>query len=74
MSEVLTEAKVAKFVKNGLPDGKASAILWAAAPKGFGLRLRKGGSASWVFTYRPKGAGPHEASRTVTIGKLAQSR
>jgi hypothetical protein len=35
----LTERKVAEFVKAGLPEGKASAILWSGVLKGFGLRL-----------------------------------
>ena len=42
--------------------------LWAAAPKGLGLRLRKGG-ASWIYVYRPKGVGRSAVSRTVTIGR-----
>ena len=49
MGELLTERKVAEFVKAGLPEGKASAILWSGAVNGFGLRLRKGGAASWIF-------------------------
>ena len=68
MSELLTERKVAEFVKAGLPEGKASAILWSSAVKGFGLRLRKGGAASWVLYFRPKGVGRSEAARTVTLG------
>jgi integrase len=67
-AEILTEAKVARFVKAGLPEGRTSDVLWAAAPKGLGLRLRKGG-ASWIYVYRPKGAGRSAVSRTVTIGR-----
>jgi integrase len=67
-AEALTEAKVGRFVKAGLPEGKTSAALWAASPKGLGLRLRKGG-ASWIFVYRPRGAGRSAAPRTVTIGR-----
>jgi Arm DNA-binding domain len=68
-AEILTEAKVARFVKVGLPEGKTSDVLWAAAPKGLGLRLRQGGAASWIYVYRPKGAGRSAVSRTVTIGR-----
>jgi integrase len=64
----LTERKVAEFVKAGLPEGKASAILWSSAVKGFGLRLRKGGAASWVLYFRPKGVGRSESARTITLG------
>jgi integrase len=68
MSEALTEAKVARFVKAGLAEGKTSTILWADAPKGFGLRLRMGGASSWIFVFRPRGVGRSEPSRTVTLG------
>jgi integrase len=69
MSENLTLARVAKFVRDGLPAGKSSAALWATAPKGLGLRLRLGGAAAWIFMYRPSGAGRGEPSRTVTLGR-----
>ena len=68
-AEILTEAKVLRFVRIGLPADKPSATLWAAAPKGLGLRLRQGGAASWIYVYRPKGAGRSAVSRTVTIGR-----
>ena len=68
-AEILTEAKVLRFVRIGLPTDKPSATLWAAAPKGLGLRLRQGGAASWIYVYRPKGAGRSAVSRTVTIGR-----
>jgi integrase len=68
-AEILTEAKVLRFMRAILPAGKTSAILWAAAPKGLGLRLRKSGAASWIYVYRPKGAGRSAVSRTVTIGR-----
>jgi integrase len=64
----LTAARVAKFIKDGLPEGKSSAMLWAASPKGLGLRLRKS-SASWIYAYRPRGSGRSAPSRTVTIGR-----
>jgi integrase len=65
---VLTERKVSEFIKAGLPEGKASAILWSGALKGFGLRLRKGGAASWILYFRPKGVGRSQSARTVTLG------
>jgi hypothetical protein len=66
--ETLTAPRIAKFIKDGLPEGKSSAVLWAASPKGLGLRLRKG-SASWIYSYRPRGSGRSASSRTVTIGR-----
>ena len=68
MAEILTEAKVARFVQDGVPEGKTSATLWATAPKGLGLRLRQGGAASWIYVYRPKGLGRSANSRHVTLG------
>jgi integrase len=50
-----------------VPEGKQQAIVWDAMP-GLGLRVRPS-SASWVFTYRPKGGGRAVPMRTVTIGK-----
>ena len=44
-------------------------MLWADAPKGLGVRLRSSGSASWVYVYRPRGAGRDQPSRTVTLGR-----
>ena len=68
-AETLTAAKIAKFIRDSLPEGKSSAVLWAAAPKGLGLRLRRGGAASWIYTDRPRGAGRAQSSRTVTLGR-----
>jgi integrase len=68
MSEALTEAKVARAVKAGVPAGKTQKIEWADAPKGFGLRIRRSGSAAWVYLFRPAGVGRKESSRTLTIG------
>ena len=66
--EALTEAGAKDFVEGGLPEGKSAANLWSSALKGFGLRLRKGGAASWVVYYRPSGVGRRESARTVTLG------
>jgi integrase len=65
----LTEAKIARAVKAGIPSGKTQAILWADAPKGLGLRIRGGGSASWIYVFRPQGVGRSEPSRKITLGR-----
>jgi integrase len=68
MAERLTKAKIEKFISAGVPAGKSEAVLWDSAVTGLGLRMRQKGSASWLFVYRPKGAGRSEPSRKVTIG------
>jgi integrase len=45
----LTAKNVAALV---LPDGKSEAIFYDTDLSGFGLRLRGGGSRTWVFTYK----------------------
>ena len=37
---------------NELPDGKSDHIFWDADIPGFGLRLREGGSRSFIFQYK----------------------
>lgn len=68
MSETLTKAKIERALAIGVPSGKASFMLWDANPVGLGLKLRQSGSASWIYTYRPKGSGRATAARTMTIG------
>ena len=68
MAELLTKAKIEKFILAGMPDGKTQAVLWDSAVTGLGLRLRSGGSASWMLTYRPRGAGRSETARKLTLG------
>jgi integrase len=68
MADVLTRAKIEKFVSGGVPAEKTQAVLWDGAVTGLGLRLRLGGAASWTFQYRPKGAGRAEPSRKLTLG------
>lgn len=65
----LTKTMVENAVAAGLPDGKAHMMLWDGARTGLGLKLRSTGAASWVYTYRPRGAGRGVASRTVTLGR-----
>jgi integrase len=66
MSEPLTEAKIARAVKAGVPEGKTQTILWAA-PR-YGLRIRRSGSPTWVYVFRPVGVGRNGSSRTLKIG------
>jgi integrase len=68
LAELLTKAKIEKFILAGMPDGKTQAVLWDSAVTGLGLRLRAGGSASWMLTYRPRGAGRSETARKLTLG------
>ena len=49
-----------------LPPGRSETIFFDDDMPGFGLRLRKGGSASWIAQYR---IGARQAR--VTLGKLA---
>jgi integrase len=42
-----------KLTENvSLPVGKDEAFFWDDAVSGFGLRLRKGGSRTWIFQYK----------------------
>jgi integrase len=59
----LTKTTVAKLA---LPPGKTEAIFFDDDMPGFGLRLRAGGSASWIAQYR---IGPKQSR--ATLGKLA---
>jgi integrase len=45
----LTQAAVARLT---LPPGKSDAIFFDSKVPGFGVRLRAGGSQSWVFQYK----------------------
>jgi integrase len=69
MAENLTEAKIKKFVSGGVPDGKSEDTLWDGRVTGLGLRLRLSGAASWIYLYRPNGAGRAEQSRKVKLGR-----
>jgi integrase len=68
LAELLMKAKIEKFILAGMPDGKTQAVLWDSAVTGLGLRLRSGGSASWMLAYRPRGAGRTETARKLTLG------
>ncbi|MEM9626895.1 MAG: tyrosine-type recombinase/integrase [Pseudomonadota bacterium] len=58
----LTRAAIAKL---RIPDGKSEFLVFDDDLAGFGLRLRAGGSASWIIQYR-LGA----RQRRMTIGRL----
>jgi len=64
---VITEASAAAFVKAGT-GGKARVVLRDGKQTGFALALTKGGSASWWYEYRLKGAGRAGGQKTYTIG------
>jgi integrase len=68
MRKRLTRTQIADVIAAGVPEGKGHLILWDTTI-GLGLRLRPGGSATWVYVYRPKGAARKQASRTLTIGR-----
>lgn len=60
MREKLTKTKVAELVKAGVPpkkDGtaKESHTFWDTTPH-LGLRVRRSGTATWVYVARPVGA------------------
>ena len=69
MAESLTKVKIEKFISRGVPDGKSQSALWDGMVTGLGLRLRLGGAASWMYAYRPRGAGRTEPSRKLTLGQ-----
>src|SRR6516165_5375234 len=56
----LTEAAISKIP----PQGKADVVFFDNDLPGFGLRIRAGGSRSWVFQYK---LGPKH--RRITLGK-----
>ena len=59
----LTKATIAKIK---IPAGKSELLVFDDDLPGFGLRLRAGGSASWIIQYRPK----IQKQRRMVIGKL----
>jgi hypothetical protein len=66
-AQKLTQALIEEAVAACARTGK-SKPLWDTRPVGLGLKIRVSGTHSWVFCFRPKGAGRREPSRTVTIG------
>jgi integrase len=62
----LNKNSVSQLVAASLPNGTAERIEWDDDIGGFGLRLRAGGSANWIFQYR-LGA----KQRRFTIGSLS---
>src|SRR5262249_592402 len=51
--------------KPALPPNKSEAIIFCEDTPGFGIRLRPGGSRSWIFQYDIAGR-----TRRVTLGKF----
>ena len=68
MRKPLTKKLVEAAIEAGVPAGQAHVMVWDASPSGFGLRIRKGGGASWLYTYRPKGSPRGTAARVMTLG------
>ena len=68
MAEKLTRTIIEDAIARGLPTGKAQTVLWDARCVGLGLKIRASGVHSWVYVYRPRGAGRSEPSKTITIG------
>ncbi|MGC1561567.1 MAG: integrase arm-type DNA-binding domain-containing protein, partial [Bradyrhizobium sp.] len=68
MASTLTRAKIEEFIAAGT-GAKSQTMFWDNMVVGLGLRLRPGGGASWVFVYRPKGAGRREPARRLTLGR-----
>jgi integrase len=67
MAEKLTEARAtAATVSNGRDE---QTFKDAGCP-GLGLRVRSSGAKSWVFVFRPVGAGRQAAPRRVLLGKF----
>ena len=67
MPEALTEARIAREIKKGLPEGKESIVLWSESMKGLGLRVRAGGAKTWVYMFRPRDAGRDAPPRQITL-------
>jgi integrase len=60
----LTKTTVAKLK---LPEGKSDHIFWDSDPRNFGVRIREGGSRTYVIQYKTKSG----ATRRMTIGTMA---
>lgn len=60
----LTDASVPAFA---LPEGKAELLVWDAAMNGLALRVGKQ-RRSWVYVYRPAGAGSSANPQKVGLG------
>jgi integrase len=67
MAEKLTEARATAAT---VLEGRAEQTHWDASCPGLGLRVRSSGSKSWVFFFRPAGAGRSVPSKRVSLGKF----
>jgi integrase len=67
----LTEAAIIAAIMAGT-NGKAYVMAWdggASGVTGLGLRIRATGVNSWLYNYRPSGAGRSENSRAIALGR-----
>src|SRR5262245_52004892 len=62
----LTQKTVATLA---LPEGKSEAIVFDDDLPGFGVRIRRGGSRTWVYQYKIGGVG-----RRISLGSVAALR
>lgn len=67
MAEKLTEARATAAT---VSDGRNEQTFKDAGCPGLGLRVRSSGAKSWVFVFRPAGAGRQAAPRRVLLGKF----
>lgn len=57
----------ASINKMHCPPGKAEALFWDSACRGFGLRALKSGRRSWIYQYRDE----HKRTRRIAIGDVS---
>ena len=67
MAEKLTEARATAAT---VSNGREEQTFKDAGCPGLGLRVRSSGAKSWVFVFRPVGAGRSAAPRRVLLGKF----
>ena len=67
VSGTLTRKAIEAAIAAGTGN-KPYRMLWSTNPSGLGLRIRQNGGASWLYRYRPRGAGPSSPVQTLTLG------
>jgi integrase len=63
-------AKLTQAVAKALQPGKRTVVVYDNTLPGFGLRITKAGSKSWIVEYRP-GGGRSSPTRRITLGNIA---
>ena len=63
----LTKKSIEAAIAAGT-GGKPYVMMWDAKVSGLGLRIRRGGNASWLYRYRTK-ISMGSAPSTLTLGK-----